>query len=204
MHLIGCLYYLYQWCTVKQISDNEIYLLIKYIKSVLWRVVKRLSYIEDAWCLKVKLETYTVPIPIKSFHNWLSTGPPLCVTGRGIIQNLIYFDHAGNKTGKFLHNRLLPYAVIGKVGACNAIGSIGTLWLFHNEIYFFRHLLLRSAPIHYDKNDVLRGNRTSEFNNLVFTHTLALDKSWTRQYNTHALLNALCNHRTESSLNLKS
>ena len=28
---------------VKQISDNEIYLLIKYIKSLLWRVVKRLS-----------------------------------------------------------------------------------------------------------------------------------------------------------------
>jgi len=31
-----------------QISDNEIYLLIKYIKSVLWRVPKRLSYIQDA------------------------------------------------------------------------------------------------------------------------------------------------------------
>ena len=29
---------------VKQISDNEIYLLIKYIKSVLWRVAKRLSH----------------------------------------------------------------------------------------------------------------------------------------------------------------
>ena len=42
LHLVG-LYYLYQWCTVKQISDNEIYLLIKYIKNVLWRVVKRLS-----------------------------------------------------------------------------------------------------------------------------------------------------------------
>ena len=39
---------------VKQISDDEIYLLIKYIKSVLWRVAKRLSYIEDARCLKVK------------------------------------------------------------------------------------------------------------------------------------------------------
>ena len=37
---------------VKQISDNEIYL-IKYIKSVLWRVAKRLSYIEKARCLKV-------------------------------------------------------------------------------------------------------------------------------------------------------
>jgi len=38
---------------VKQIPDNEVYLLIKYIKSVLWRVAKCLSYIEDARCLKV-------------------------------------------------------------------------------------------------------------------------------------------------------
>jgi len=38
---------------VKQTLDNEIYLLIKYIKSVLWRVAKCLSYIEDARCLKV-------------------------------------------------------------------------------------------------------------------------------------------------------
>ena len=29
--------------------------MIKYIKSVLWRVAKRLSYIEDALCLKVKV-----------------------------------------------------------------------------------------------------------------------------------------------------
>ena len=53
MNLV-CLYYLYQWCTVKQISDNEIYLLIKHIKSVLWRIGNRLSYTEDARCLKVK------------------------------------------------------------------------------------------------------------------------------------------------------
>ena len=53
-HLVGRLYYLYQRCTVKQISDNEIDLLIKYIKNVLWIVAKRLSYIEDARCLKVK------------------------------------------------------------------------------------------------------------------------------------------------------
>ena len=53
LHLVGCLYYLHQSCTVKQISDNEICLLIKHIKSVLWRVAKRLSYIEDARCLKV-------------------------------------------------------------------------------------------------------------------------------------------------------
>ena len=55
LRLVGCLYYLYQWCTVKQISDNEIYLLIKYIKSALWRVAKCLSYIEEARCIKVKL-----------------------------------------------------------------------------------------------------------------------------------------------------
>ena len=39
---------------VKQISDNEIYLFIKYIKGILWRVVKRLSYKQDTQCLKVK------------------------------------------------------------------------------------------------------------------------------------------------------
>jgi len=38
---------------VKKISDNKIYLLIKYIKSFLWGVAKRLSYIEEARCLKV-------------------------------------------------------------------------------------------------------------------------------------------------------
>ena len=40
-------------------SDNEIYLLIKYIKSVLWRAAKRLSYIEDARRLKVKSFNHT-------------------------------------------------------------------------------------------------------------------------------------------------
>ena len=38
---------------VKQISDNEIYLLIKYIKSVLWRVVNACPNIQDARCPKV-------------------------------------------------------------------------------------------------------------------------------------------------------
>ena len=62
LHLVGCLYYLYQWCTVKQVSDNEIYLLIKYIKSVLWRVAKCLSYIEEARCLKVNNDIYFLGI----------------------------------------------------------------------------------------------------------------------------------------------
>ena len=35
------------------ITQWNIYMLIKYIKSVLWRLAKCLSYIEDARCLKV-------------------------------------------------------------------------------------------------------------------------------------------------------
>ena len=67
LHLVGCLYYLFRWCTVKQISDNEIYLLIKYLKSVLWRVAKRLSYTEDAQCLKVKQWLVSI-----SSERWLT------------------------------------------------------------------------------------------------------------------------------------
>jgi len=44
---------------IKQISDDEIYLLIKYSKSVLCRVAKSMSYIEDARRLKVNLTSYT-------------------------------------------------------------------------------------------------------------------------------------------------
>ena len=62
---------------VKQISDNEIYLLIKYIKCVLWRVAKRLSYIEDARCLKVnsvllfaiKSSKWSYPLSVFSFFD---------------------------------------------------------------------------------------------------------------------------------------
>ena len=34
--------------------SNRPRMLIKYIKSVLWRVAKRMSYVEEAWCLKGK------------------------------------------------------------------------------------------------------------------------------------------------------
>jgi len=51
-------------------SDNEIYLLIEYIKSVLWRVAKRLSYKQDARCLKVKLDIQDVS------HNGMASGRP--------------------------------------------------------------------------------------------------------------------------------
>jgi len=45
-------------------------LLIKYIKSVLWREAKRLSYVEDARCLKVNehsTNTYTMSTRLCSF-----------------------------------------------------------------------------------------------------------------------------------------
>jgi len=53
------------------ISDNEIYLFIKYIKSVLWRVAKRLSYIEDARCLKVKLSHFIPTVLTEDLQDLL-------------------------------------------------------------------------------------------------------------------------------------
>ena len=73
LHLVGCLYCLYQWCTVKQISDNEIYLLIKYIKSVLWRVAKHLSYVEDARCLKVNRHVFYYALGRNVLYNACET-----------------------------------------------------------------------------------------------------------------------------------
>jgi len=46
------------------------YLLIKYIKSFLWRGPERLSYIEDVWRLKVK--TSGLLISVLFVSNWLS------------------------------------------------------------------------------------------------------------------------------------
>ena len=80
LHLVGCLYYLYQWWTVKRISDYEIYLLIKYIKSVLWRVAKCLSYREDARCLKVNL---LVPTIWRWFLDFWEIWKPLVVVAVG-------------------------------------------------------------------------------------------------------------------------
>ena len=84
-HLVGCLYYLYQCCTVKQVSDNEIYLLIKYIKSVLWRVAKRLSYTQDARYLKVNPHNIS-PLQTDSRQEKLSVSSK-------ITQKLYTDDH---------------------------------------------------------------------------------------------------------------
>ena len=87
LYLVGCLYYLYKWCTIKKISDNEIYLLIKYIKSILWRAAKRLSYIQDARCLKVNPKSYTPPeisnrcLTERKLHwNFLTVSVITCVS----------------------------------------------------------------------------------------------------------------------------
>ena len=57
---------------VKQISDSEIYLLIKYIKSVLWSVAKSLSYIEDARCLKVNVNLGHLFVHMLVYNKHLS------------------------------------------------------------------------------------------------------------------------------------
>ena len=86
-HLVGCLYYLYQRRTVKQISDNEIYMLIKYIKSVLWREMKRLSYIEDARCLNVnKAVRYSAH---HSMHITIANDTIALLNSPHVLRNLL-------------------------------------------------------------------------------------------------------------------
>ena len=49
--------------------------MIKYIKSVLWRVAKRLSYIEDARCLKVNhLSNYCLTKTDPAQWRWFILG----------------------------------------------------------------------------------------------------------------------------------
>ena len=61
---------------VKQISDNEIYLLIKYIKSVLWRAAKCLSYIEDARSLMVNKCDPIGPVGLSLYYFLFPSSPP--------------------------------------------------------------------------------------------------------------------------------
>jgi len=48
-----------------------VYLLIKYTKSVLWRVAKRLSYLEEARCLKVNEVLRSITLRWKKFNCYL-------------------------------------------------------------------------------------------------------------------------------------
>ena len=59
----------------QEISDNEIYLLIKYIKSVLLKVAKRLSCIENDRCLTVKI-VYCRSFPFANNKNHVRLSKP--------------------------------------------------------------------------------------------------------------------------------
>ena len=65
------LFILYQWSTVKQIPDNEIHLLIKYIKSVLWRVTKRLTYYLYQWYTVKQISDNEIHLLIKYIKSVL-------------------------------------------------------------------------------------------------------------------------------------
>ena len=68
-------------------------MLIKYIKSVLWRVGKRLSYIQDARCLKVKeskLQLYSITLSVLGLdvnRNFL-----FMKSGRLVLHCLLFFN----------------------------------------------------------------------------------------------------------------
>jgi len=72
---------------VKQIPDNEIYLLFKYIRNNLWRAAKRLSYTEDAWCPN---DNNTEPHDEKTMYN---TGSTSSVANKVYVKTKITMIH---------------------------------------------------------------------------------------------------------------
>jgi hypothetical protein len=96
------------------ISDNEIYLLIKYIKSILWRVAKRLSYIEDARCLKVR------PKLLHPLQNSPSVVPVLSQI------NPVHVLQAGFSSISILSSHLCPDLTGGLSSSCFVIRKLYT------------------------------------------------------------------------------
>ena len=65
------------------------YLLIKYIKSILWRVAKRLSYIEDARCLKVNILISNKPaFWCLAWHRLSIEAPSLLTPTAGVLSTM--------------------------------------------------------------------------------------------------------------------
>ena len=93
-----------------QISDNEMYLLIKYIKSVLWKVAKCLSYIEETRCLKVN--GFLVKRVIHSSHTYykLTHIKNICRILPWKIFHLLHsYINVGCETSPYPSNRCKNY-----------------------------------------------------------------------------------------------
>ena len=94
-------------------------MLIKYIKSVLWRVAKCLSYIEEARCLKVKIQNrLSEPINVK---NGVRQGDALARLLLNLTLGKVTRDAAVNTRATIFHKsfQILAYAdgidIIGKL-----------------------------------------------------------------------------------------
>ena len=99
--------------------------MIKYIKSVLWRVAKCLSYIEEARCLKVKLQTFSddkkgkaVPVHIMTSYRNEEVAP--------LISNIgIVWDEASDSRPGRLNPQGKNLEIHGTAGWMGPIANMG-------------------------------------------------------------------------------
>ena len=110
-----------------QANDNEIYLLIKHIRSVLPRVAKRLSYIQDARCLKVNL-MFKWPLGLQHSRKW----------------NTLFYDNSSKcmATYTILQVKLKPllwYHIHYTIAACGSEGKPPCIQPYHCKISHTRH-----------------------------------------------------------------
>ena len=139
---------------VKQISDNEIYLLIKSIKSVLWRAAICLSYTEDARCLKVNISMLSISgfivldlntcHMLNDFYYYHTQGHTCFLVSHSPPDSKLYNSDSAN----YKKNQLTTLIIITSttVSSCTTINrsnkTSGIMIIYFLIIYLFIYLCL--------------------------------------------------------------
>jgi len=133
------------------------YLLTKYIKSVLWGVTIRLSYIWDVWCLKVKefAELLLQHIDTKRYlHPIITEQSTLLYERRSCTELRLICAVAGDWYKRALHPRSCIYS--------------------HSSVSFTKD---RNSGVNMDNHEslIFRTSRVTNFESAVYVHVLCTE-----------------------------
>jgi len=116
------------------------YLLIKYTKSVLWRVAKRLSYIEDARCLKVSVPQQHWLFGVSNASKRSSVWPMDWIFVYGVAQKSLECRDVAQVASRLL------FHLFGGSGSMSG-KAMWDLWCRNWHWDRFIHRALRSSPV---------------------------------------------------------
>ena len=122
LHLVGCIYYLYQWCTVKQISNpcTRFWCFKKrpYICRHHWKQLRETSFVKKCWAWKILMNKplermgYKPPVKrilfyAKEIEDWpenyrLRVGYTVCFSRNlPAFRRSLLLTFSGQKVGEF-------------------------------------------------------------------------------------------------------